>query len=129
MLKVLVATKQTQGQRKNDFCHVPEEELVRFGFACDRDADDPNGSCGCNRSLIGFDCQKATTTFRIMSIAMTKERYIAEYLLSLGKVWDTLGSNLIADLIDDTNRLLKVADYHREGAVLEYRAGEFALRK
>jgi hypothetical protein len=33
-MRILVSTKKTQGQRKNDFCWVPEGEIVRFGMEC-----------------------------------------------------------------------------------------------
>src|ERR1700674_5071922 len=65
-VKVLVSTKQTQGQRKNDFNFVPEDELVApsvIGSCGDAKADD---SCGCARSLIGIDSFKATTTAEVV---------------------------------------------------------------
>ena len=50
-MKLLVATTKTQGQRKNDFCWVPEDEIVQFAFVCDGEKID--GSCGCRRSMSG----------------------------------------------------------------------------
>jgi len=69
-MKVLVSTKETQGQRPNDFCWVPEGEIVKYGFDCDGDAVD--GSCGCRRSLVGLECSKATTTMKVAQVDFTK---------------------------------------------------------
>jgi len=52
-VRVLVASKETQGQRANDYCCVPHGELVMFGSGCDRDQGDPDGPCGCLRGMIG----------------------------------------------------------------------------
>ena len=57
-MKMLVATKETQGKRRNDFCWATEGELVRFAFQCDGEAVD--GRCGCRRSFCGLDSHKAS---------------------------------------------------------------------
>jgi len=63
-MKVLVATEETQGHRKTDFCWTEEGELVFFGSECTRETID--GECGCRRSLCGLRTRKATTTFRVV---------------------------------------------------------------
>lgn len=62
-MHVLVSTSRTQGQRKNDFCWVPEGEMVTFGSECDGEAVD--GHCGCRRAMTGMDSMKSTTTFLV----------------------------------------------------------------
>ena len=74
--KILVSTKDTQGQRSNDFCYVPEGEPVRFGIICDRDKGRPDGGCGCARSLIGIYCGKGTTTFKVALSELTRAQII-----------------------------------------------------
>jgi hypothetical protein len=54
-MKLLVSTTETQGQRKNDFCFVPEGEILVFAFECDRDRGNPDGPCGCARSMSGVE--------------------------------------------------------------------------
>ena len=49
-MKVLVATRNTQGQRGNDFCFVPEGEIVAFP-AAECTGEKIDGSCGCRRSV------------------------------------------------------------------------------
>jgi hypothetical protein len=73
-MKVLVATKDTQGRRQNDFCFVPEGELVTFPtFECTSGTVDDH--CGCGRSMTGVRCRKATTTFKVVEMAgMTPAR-------------------------------------------------------
>ena len=57
-MRVLVATRQGQGNLQDDFFHCIEGELVRMpDFAC----ADPN--CGCDRSVAGMASSKASTTF------------------------------------------------------------------
>jgi hypothetical protein len=82
-MKIIVSTKKTQGQRKNDFSWVPEGEILTFGFECDGEIVD--GSCGCKRSLCGVDCLKATTTMRIIDSPITKKEYIEKQKQSLVK--------------------------------------------
>ena len=51
-MKVLVGTKETQGQRSNDFSWAEDGELVMFGSECDR--EDVDGTCGCRRAMSGL---------------------------------------------------------------------------
>lgn len=78
---VLVATRETQGDRDNDFCFVPEGELVRWGTECSGATVDDY--CGCRRSMVGFDCHKATTTMKVVDVDITPEEYVAKYKQSL----------------------------------------------
>src|SRR3990167_30247 len=77
-MKVLVSTRKTQGFRKNDFCFVPEGELVMPDFAGDI-CGETDGECGCGRALSGVLTRKATTTF-----------VVVESLMSLGNYMQTL---------------------------------------
>ncbi len=70
-MKLFVSTKLTQGQRNNDFCWAEEDEMVRFPFECDGESVD--GRCGCRRSMAGLYSQKATSTFKVVELAIGKE--------------------------------------------------------
>ena len=96
MLKVLEATKETQGQRASDFTGVPEGELVRFHFQCDSDTE-PDGGCGCARSMTGMQTLKATTTFKVAEIEMGVDEYIHV----------TRESYLKSGFPDSANRVIK----------------------
>lgn len=68
-MKFLVATKQTQGQRDNDFSFLPDGEPVFFGFVCSRDArEGPDGGCGCNRCFTGVNTLTGTTTALVVEV-------------------------------------------------------------
>jgi hypothetical protein len=60
-MKVLRATKATQGQRKSDYFFCRDGELVYLAFACDSDTN-PDDGCGCLRGFGGFETHKAGTT-------------------------------------------------------------------
>ena len=113
-LKVLVATKETQGRRKDDFCFVPSGEFVKLGL-------------GCDRSLIGFSCNAHTTTIRVVSVELTREQYIHAYIES-NKAAGWSVDNVAAHRADAIS-LLKIAAAFRTGSVLEYRNGVFITRK
>ena len=63
-MKILVATKEGQGQRKNDFCWAEEGEVVKFPSECDRETVD--GRCGCRRSMSGANSLKGTKTMKVV---------------------------------------------------------------
>ena len=65
-MNVLVATHELQGQRKNDFSHTWDGEIVRFQFECAGEKVD--GPCGCRRSMAGTDTAHATTTMKIIDM-------------------------------------------------------------
>src|SRR5262245_27740329 len=75
LLPVLVATPQTQAQRRNDFCWCDEDEPVRFALACDGERVD--GPCGCRRSMTGTSTLKATTTFRVELLPISRAEFVA----------------------------------------------------
>jgi hypothetical protein len=130
-VKALVSTEETQGQRSNDFCFVPEGELVKFGVICDGDKNNPDGGCGCARSLCGFYCHKATTTFRVAVVDMTREKYIDEYVKTDPYFNDSkeFGEEVVDSLKEDAEFILDLAAEHPENSVFEFRADHFVLRK
>ena len=124
-IKVIVSTTETQGQRRNDFCSVPEGEPVLFGFVCDSDADNPDSSCGCSRSLSGFNCMKFSTTFKVVAKEMTKKQYIKMYV----DAWRKTGFPVMRTTRLDADIMYNTAWRFPIGTVLEYRAGIFSARR
>jgi len=77
-MKILVSTKNTQGKRNNDFCFVPENEIVIYPFfECGSESLDDD--CGCKRSLCGIKSMTATTTFKVVDMAITKKEFVKLY--------------------------------------------------
>ena len=94
MLKILVATEESQGTRENDFCNVKEGEWVSFPYVCDEGCADPDSECGCNRSFMGAISGELTTTAKIANIDVniSKIQYIEN-------MWKT--QNMHYDFLDD----------------------------
>lgn len=135
-LKVLVGTKETQGQRKNDFCFVPEGELVIPPMECDRDRENIDGTCGCRRSMAGIAVRTCTTTFKVAEVAMTEDDYLWRLIESENKSgW--LGHpsegqrfvNCVLSTITLGKELLRTAATWPVGTVLEKRGDRILARR
>ena len=123
MMKVFVATKQGQGKRKNDFCWTKEGELVKFVLECDGETID--GNCGCRRSVGGFETMKATTTFKVVDMDITREEFIRRFKESdekAGWKWTEKESKRFAE------DLLETAEKFPVGMVLEKRGNVIKAR-
>jgi len=123
-MKVLVATKETQGKRKNDFSYTDSGEPVRFAFECDGESVD--GRCGCRRSMCGMNSLKATTTVQVKNEKLSLKEYKSKIQKSLQKGGWNLTEKIIAD---EAKELLRIANHFPEGTVLEKRGDGFAARK
>lgn len=63
-MKLLVATRETQGDRDDDYCYTVEGELVTpIVFECDH-----GDECGCQRGFPGLASSRATTTARVADL-------------------------------------------------------------
>lgn len=123
-LRVLVATKETQGRRKSDFCYANEGELVCFPFECDHEKVD--GRCGCRRSMSGLDTRMATTTFKVVESELSRyefERLFADSERKAGfEVTEGDAGRLSA-------QLLNLAERFPVGTVLEKRGDKVQKRR
>lgn len=113
-MKYLVATRETQGERANDFFFCLEGEPVHFGVICDGDSG-ADSSCGCSRSMIGLSSRKATTTVRVTDVDEMSELAYRSMMIPI------IGPSA-------TDDLMFVARSHEVGDVLEYRDSEFSCR-
>ena len=119
MIKCMICTKETQGQRESDFCLATDGEIVRYGNLCCSDLKLDSG-CGCARSLIGVDSGKGTTTMKIVELDMTKEEYLEKIKDSI-KLTDDDASEETALL--DAMEVLYASEQFGEGFIIEYRGG------
>jgi hypothetical protein len=129
-MKVLVSTVLTQGQRKNDFCHVPPGELVTFGSECDREPVD--GKCGCRRCLIGMTTNKGTTTFRVVDSPVltpkSLEDAVKDHLEKTG--WAKLAHDGVEEWVkQDAKEIVRIAEAFPTGTILERRGQTFRERR
>ena len=66
-MKVLVATRESQGAREDDFDGCVEGELVWLQEPCARDRSGL-GDCGCGRAFAGIASHSGTTTATIRDL-------------------------------------------------------------
>ena len=125
-MKLLVATTETQGQRNNDFCFVPEGEIVHFTLECDGETVD--GGCGCRRSMSGLKSHKATTTMKCVDVEITEAEL-------KGLIFDFYCKGWKMSLIDATKEaevegaeLMRMAGYFAVGAIVEKRGRNLQVR-
>ena len=126
-MKLLVATTETQGQRNNDFCFVPEGEIVHhYTLECDGEAID--GVCGCRRSMSGLKCYKGTTTMKCVDVEITEAEL-------KGLIFDFYCKGWKMSLIDATKagevegaELMRLAGYFAVGAIVEKRGSNLQVR-
>jgi hypothetical protein len=124
VMKVLVATAKTQGQREGDFHWCVEGELVWIAEACALDRADPDGGCGCGRAFAGLNSHRATTTARVAELAeFTPADYAEAIRSSLAEQgWD---SGIAEELAADQAELARGWPV---GTVVERRLDEFVPR-
>lgn len=122
-MKLLVSTTKTQGHRANDFCWLPEGEIVYEGFKCGSGyADD---ECGCRRSLAGVTTHKASTTFIVADLPFTPAKLRALVKRSLKEAGWGEGRALVTYQIET---MLEWAQPFTPGTVVEYRDGVIQAR-
>ncbi|MET0191305.1 MAG: hypothetical protein ABW212_20065 [Pseudonocardia sediminis] len=102
-MKVLVATKLTQGRRTNDYDHCIDGELVlvQVGVVCARDRGDPDGGCGCGRGFGGLNSHRATTTALVADVPLTRADHIEAIRSSLvAQGWREHAGHAAAESVD-----------------------------
>jgi hypothetical protein len=123
-LPVLVATRQTQGQRRDDFCWCDEGEPVRFTFECDGETVD--GRCGCRRSMSGLSTKKATTTMRVQRLPITRGQFVTMLKESFANSGFTVDCS---DVADEAEELLRLAAAFPENTIVEKRGTSVQSRR
>ena len=123
-MHVLVATKETQGRRDNDFSFVPEGELIKRPSTCSNGTADD--SCGCSRALSGVACHQSTTTVKVADIPGFTATAYKDILLASEENAGWFPSD--ETIAKEAHVLLDAADDYEVGDVLEYRDGIFSKR-
>ena len=121
-MKIIVATKETQGQRGDDFNFADEGEIVLVA-----DCDHLHEGCGCERSMVGVHSGKGTTTMMVVEADMTREQFV-EQIRAANKDYAELGlSDEIAAA--EADALLKLAAEFPTGVVIERDGEDFNQRE
>lgn len=129
-MKVVVAKRQTQGVRDNDFSWTIDGELVLLGLALH---DDTDGPCGCARAFAGMSLHRATTTGLVADLELTpaqvrlaceeslgQQGYLAHVAGTEQAVWV---DSLAKGVLHMAEGVLHMADGIGVGTVVEYRDG------
>lgn len=126
--KYLVATRETQGERENDFFFPAENEIVTF-VKLECDGEEIDGDCGCRRSMSGTTSLTSTTTSKVIEGSIddlwtaVENSYTAsgwaEYLnkVELHKI-----------IVDEVETLINVGNAFPVGTILEKRGNKFVAR-
>ena len=129
-MKILVATNEGQGQRKNDFCFANQHEPVGFPSECDNQRVD--GRCGCRRSMAGMITLKSTTTMTVIEDPNVTPESLKESLrtMMITGEWDKHLSpaDLQAIIDEDAGILINLANTFEVGAIVERRGDQFQTR-
>lgn len=123
-MKLIVATKEKQRMRENDFHHADEDEIVYFGTECDCETVD--GPCGCKRSLVGIESHKGSTTFKVVEKDITEKelrKMLKENLAKAG--WGQISNRAINS---DVRGLIRLAEQFPVGSILERRGDDVLIR-
>jgi hypothetical protein len=125
-MKLLVATKQAQGKRKNDFSFTEENEIVHFAFECDGEKVD--GHCGCKRSMSGLMSNRATTTMTVNEVDISKVDLINLLVLHYRDNWKMNENEAIRISRKEAEELVKIGDIFPIGSVVEKRGRTLKIR-
>jgi hypothetical protein len=122
-MKVLVATSETQGQRRNDFDYCVEGELVTVGLVCATDRRDPDGGCGCGRAFAGLNSHRGTTTAKVKEVELSKSDYVEALRSSLAQQgWPT------SDVAELAGWLAQLVSEWPVGTIVERRIDDILVR-
>lgn len=124
LLPVLMATYRTQGQRPTDFAFVGDGELVTLASVCNRDRGNPDGGCGCGRAFAGLRSHKATTTAVVVTMGMTRAKYLQRMRDSALDAGFLRPGEDPSDVDDQADKLLGIAAGWPIGTIVE-RRGDF----
>lgn len=123
-MKVIVSTKETQGERAGDFCHLPEGALV--GFTDTHRGERVDAPCGCQRALGGLRIDRSSTTFKVVEREMSRDEYVREVVRANAEF---VGGPVTVEHFEaEADELLRVAAHFPAGGVIEKRKNVFRMR-
>jgi len=126
--RYLVATEETQGERKNDFNWCGVEEPVYFGFECDGGSVDDR--CGCKRAMSGVDTAKATTTMRVHEVDKEELTSILQRLTThFEDGWKMTREEALNEAEEQVKEVLRIAEVFPPGTIIEKRGRNLQARR
>jgi hypothetical protein len=131
-MKILVATKDSQGQRASDFSFTNAGELVCRSIICGGgDEDNLDGGCGCQRSMVGLVTRKGTTTVKVVSRKMTRADLVNSLVASYARAYrlGLIDADMVQAQEQEADELIRIANRFKIGDVLEIRGRKIQARK
>jgi hypothetical protein len=123
-VKILVATREGQGERAGDFFEADEGEFVMPVVMCDQ----LHEGCVCNRVMVGVRTGKETTTAVVVESDMSRAAYRKAIREGASRAFAGLG--LPALVFDrQADELLKLASELPAGVVIERDGDDFNPRE
>lgn len=118
-MKLLVATRRTQGDRDNDYSFCTDGELITMQDPCAKDRLDPDGGCGCGRGFVGMSSHRATTTVEVRELPWLTR---ADLAIALRSHIEESGFGLVEEHLDGAvSEMLSWAEGLPTGTVLRRR--------
>lgn len=130
-MRVLVATRRTNGTLPGDYDYCVEGEIVYLQEPCARDRQDPDrGGCGCGRGFAGTNSHRATTTAEVIDSELD-ESDVREALRSSLEAGGWLDPTLIP--ADQASRMVgesmaymsRIAEHFPVGSVVRRRVSMY----
>jgi hypothetical protein len=113
MVRALVATRQSQGERRDDFAWCTEGELVWLPEPCPTARR--SGACDCARAFAGVSSHRRTTTAIVREVeGLTVASFVD--IVRYGLAAEGLPSAWVPRAVD---RMLALAAGSRPGTVME----------
>jgi hypothetical protein len=119
-MKILVATNEKQTAPR-DFCWTEEKEIVKFPyFECSNKC-----TCGCNRSWVGTQSSRSTTTAKVIPSTITVNELAEIIYNSLVKegwlaknIPDSLKKGIVKKCKSDAKEIFKITSRRKIGAIV-----------
>lgn len=126
-MKYLVATKDKQGVRNNDFSYADEGHVAIFGSMCDNAKVDDR--CGCKRAMVTPSNAKATTTVKVVEFGANELQQAHDETQSFYiDGWGAPKELAIKMTNDELKQNNKIASQFEIGSVLEIRGNTLRTR-
>ncbi len=129
LMKLLVATTKTQGDKKNDFNWLPNGEYVVMGMVCDTDRGDPDGGCGCGRAFEGIDHLKSATTAEVVEVDFDRAAWVEMVRLSKTKAGWAEMDNFDDFYTATADEMIELVRDLPAGTVVGRRIDDLVIRK
>ncbi|NYD65564.1 DUF7715 family protein [Agromyces atrinae] len=127
-MKVLVATRETQGDRQSDVMTAIEGELVFMIDPCGESRRQPDGACPCGITFVGMTSDEITTTAVVRELELTRSHFVQCLQNAVLDRRET-GCTCQFDVSALASELLDLARCFPNETIIERRVDEIRVRR